>query len=58
MSNRYYTETGHTSKNCWTCDGVQNCKCDRITLRAVKRGSKQEWRKRIKIEVADVYDAR
>lgn len=39
-----YTHRGRTPRNCYTCDGLTRCRCDRVTMRAAKRGAKQRWR--------------
>lgn len=53
MRNLYYVERGRTPKNCWNCDGLTACKCDRITLRAAKRSAKAVWKQRMQEELDD-----
>lgn len=48
----YYATRGRTPRNCYTCDGLHACKCDRVTMRATKRSA----RARCLAETANDYD--
>jgi hypothetical protein len=47
-----YANRGRTPRNCYTCDGVYACRCDKITLRAAKRGAKATWSRQVADESA------
>lgn len=38
-----YANRGRTPRNCFTCDGVHACRCDKVTMRAAKRSAKGRW---------------
>lgn len=49
----YYTIRGRVARNCYVCD-LNRCKCDAITMRRVKRGARQQWRREIDAQVSDL----
>ena len=51
-----YTHRGRTPRNCYTCDGLAACKCDRVTMRAAKRSAKQRWRRADELEAEKAND--
>lgn len=50
MSTAYYVERARRPRNCYDCDGLVACRCDKVTIRAVKRGAKSIWKARIREE--------
>lgn len=53
-----YTHRGRTPRNCYTCDGITRCRCDRVTMRAAKRSAKQRWRSGYDEEIEEYLDTR
>lgn len=49
---KYLAIRGHRIRNCYSCDR-NPCKCDRVTVRAVKRGAKQIIRAEIEVAAMD-----